>query len=106
MIPNSERLKKGHLTLQVDYACGYFGSPGIDLAYLLYTSCAIEVGERDRDLLIQYYHSCLSDMLQKLEYPKKHPTLTDIHVGYLRKGIIGVIFSTYLIPLRLSNTIS
>ncbi|XP_058063032.1 uncharacterized protein LOC131212952 [Anopheles bellator] len=85
----------------VDYATGFFGSPAIDLSYLLFTSAANDVTVDDFDLLLQYYHSELVDALVKLKYTKRIPTLLDIQIEMLRKGHNGVMFSTFLIPLRL-----
>ena len=85
----------------VDYSIGFFGSPGIDLSFLLFISCDSSVKEREWDILIQDYHTELVSSLKKLHYPRKIPTLTDIHIEILRKGIIGVMYSTFLIPLRL-----
>uniref|UniRef100_A0A182N4H1 CHK domain-containing protein n=1 Tax=Anopheles dirus TaxID=7168 RepID=A0A182N4H1_9DIPT len=85
----------------VDYATGFFGSPAIDLSYLLYTSAANDVTVEDFDLLLQHYHAELVDTLAKLKYGKRMPTLLDIQVEMLRKGHNGVMFTTFLIPLRL-----
>uniref|UniRef100_A0A8W7PPC6 CHK kinase-like domain-containing protein n=1 Tax=Anopheles coluzzii TaxID=1518534 RepID=A0A8W7PPC6_ANOCL len=85
----------------VDYATGFFGSPAIDLSYLLFTSASNDVTVEDFDLLLQHYHGELVDTLTKLKYAKRVPTLLDIQVEMLRKGHNGVMFSTFLIPLRL-----
>ncbi|XP_055605522.1 uncharacterized protein LOC129753701 [Uranotaenia lowii] len=85
----------------VDYAVGFFGSPAIDLSYLLFTSSADEVTTDQFDLLLQKYHSHLIDCLEKLGYSKKLPSLIDIQVEMLRKGFVGIMFATFLIPLRL-----
>ncbi|ETN60248.1 Juvenile hormone-inducible protein [Anopheles darlingi] len=87
--------------LLVDYATGFFGSPAIDLSYLLFTSAANDVTVDDFDLLLQHYHAELVDTLTKLKYGKRIPTLLDIQIEMLRKGHNGVMFSTFLIPLRL-----
>ncbi|KFB37117.1 AGAP003766-PA-like protein [Anopheles sinensis] len=85
----------------VDFATGFFGSPAIDLSYLLFTSATNDVTVEDFDLLLQHYHGELVDTLTKLKYSKPIPTLLDIQVEMLRKGHNGVMFSTFLIPLRL-----
>ncbi|XP_001648774.2 uncharacterized protein LOC5564428 [Aedes aegypti] len=88
-------------SILVDYAVGFFGSPAIDLSYLLFTSSSDDVTTEQFDLLIQYYHSELVDCLAKLNYSKPMPTLLDIQVEMLRKGFVGIMFVTFLIPLRL-----
>ncbi|XP_058448690.1 uncharacterized protein LOC131428663 [Malaya genurostris] len=87
----------------VDYAVGFFGSPAIDLSYLLFTSSSDDVTTDQFDLLLQHYHSELVDCLTKLGYSKKMPTLIDIQVEMLRKGFAGIMFVTFLIPLRLNE---
>lgn len=88
-------------SILVDYAIGFFGSPAIDLSYLLFTSSSNDVTTEQFDLLLQYYHSELVDCLVKLKYIKPLPTLLDIQVEMLRKGFVGVMYVTFLIPLRL-----
>jgi thiamine kinase-like enzyme len=85
----------------VDYAVGYFGSPAIDLCYLFATSCVEELQERDFDQLLQYYHVELVSSLQKLNYKKRIPTLTDLQIEILKKGMVGVIYSMFLVALLL-----
>ncbi|XP_055641323.1 uncharacterized protein LOC129778453 [Toxorhynchites rutilus septentrionalis] len=88
-------------SILVDYAVGFFGSPAIDLSYLLFTSSCNDVTTDQFDLLLQFYHSQLVDCLMKLGYTKTLPTLLDIQVDMLRKGFVGIMFATFLIPLRL-----
>ncbi|XP_055544366.1 uncharacterized protein LOC129729654 [Wyeomyia smithii] len=85
----------------VDYAVGFFGSPAIDLSYLLFTSSSDDITTEQFDLLLQHYHSELVDCLKKLNYTKQIPSLLDNHVEMLRKGFVGVMYVTFLIPLRL-----
>lgn len=73
----------------VDYSIGYFGSPGIDLSYLLFGSTCDEIQEKEFDLLIQDYHTELVSVLTKLGYKKKLPSVIDLQIEVLRKGLIG-----------------
>jgi Ecdysteroid kinase-like family len=84
----------------IDYAVGFFGSPAIDLSYLLFTSCANELRGHDFDILIQYYHAELSAVLRKLNYPEPRPTLLEIHIEMMKKGIVGLIFAMLINALR------
>ncbi|XP_039429593.1 uncharacterized protein LOC120413008 [Culex pipiens pallens] len=84
----------------VDFAISYFGSPAIDLSFLLFTSSADDVTEEQFDLLLQSYHQSLLGTLNQLGYSQKLPTLLDIQEDMLRKGFIGVMYSTFLLPLR------
>jgi hypothetical protein len=85
----------------VDYALGYFGSPAIDLSYFFCTSTMEQLKERDFDQLLQHYHEELVLSLQKLDYKKRIPTLTDLQVELLKKGMVGVIYSMFLVALLL-----
>ena len=85
----------------VDYSVGFYGSPGIDLSYLLFTSNAETNGEAEWDELLRVYHSELVATLKKLGYQGTVPSLLDIYVEYLRRSYYGLMISTFLIPLRL-----
>lgn len=85
----------------VDYAVGYYGSPGIDLSYLLFTSNAETNTEDDWDALLRLYHTELVANLKKLGYIGKLPSLLDIYIEYLRKSYYGMMISLFVIPLRL-----
>lgn len=66
------------------------GPASLDIIYHLYTSSNENMRDRDWDLLVQHYHSELATTLRKLNYSKKIPTLTDIHIDILQKGITCV----------------
>ncbi|KXJ79006.1 hypothetical protein RP20_CCG002641 [Aedes albopictus] len=85
----------------VDFAIGFFGSPAMDLSYLLFTSSADDVTTDQFDELLQYYHTQFVDTLVKLGYGRPIPTLNDIQVEMLRKGFLGVMHVPLLLPLRL-----
>lgn len=84
----------------VDFAISYFGSPAIDLSFLLFTSSADDVNEEQFDHVLQIYHQSLLETLNQLGYSRKLPTLLDIQEDMLRKGFIGVMYATFLLPLR------
>lgn len=85
----------------VDYATGFYGSPGIDLSYLLFTSNTETNTEADWDELLRVYHTELVANLTKFGYMGRIPTLIDIYIEYLRKSYYGLMISMFLIPLRL-----
>lgn len=85
----------------VDYSVGYFGSPAIDLCYFLYSSTADSIKENDFDLLVHDYTIELQANLKKFGYSRKIPSITDIQIEIMKKGYVGVIFTSFLIPLRL-----
>lgn len=93
--------KKPDDAIFVDYAVGFYGSPAIDLSYFLCSSGLETTNDSEWDLLIQIYHTELAGCLKKLGYAKKIPSLVDIQLAFLKKGFLGVMFSTFLIALRL-----
>lgn len=89
--------------LQVDYTVGCLTSPGKDLTYLLFTSSSSSVRESEWDLLIQYYHEKLSLMLNKLDYPRRIPTLNDIQVSFIQRGTLSALYGFFITGLRFGN---
>lgn len=67
---------------------------------LLYGSSHISVTQADWDALIQHYHTELSRTLKQLKYPKRIPSLSDIHVAMLNRGFHITLISMYIIGLR------
>lgn len=81
----------------------YFGSPGIDLSYLLFTSSSADIKDYEIDTLLQFYHQNLHANLIKLNYKLPIPTLIQIHNCFSKCGVIGFMYSTLLLPLRFAN---
>lgn len=84
----------------LDFQISFYGCPAMDLSYLLYTSSADDVQEKEWDQLLMLYHRELVSSLEKFEYPKRLPTLSDIHKGMLTKGFLGCLFSFLLVGVR------
>ncbi|KAG5684036.1 hypothetical protein PVAND_013289 [Polypedilum vanderplanki] len=84
----------------VDFGLTYFGSPGLDLAYVLFTSASNEITDYQFDTLIQHYHSTLYKTLILLNYARPIPSLIQIHNHFMKRGIIGVLYAFLLLPMR------
>lgn len=67
---------------------------------LLYGSSHSKVTLHDWDALVQHYHTELSRILKLLTYPRRIPTLTDIHVAMQTSGFHSILLSLYIIGLR------
>lgn len=91
--------------IMVDYQLGYVGSPGLDLAYTLFTSSAEDLRDRDWDFLLQHYHHVLKTTLLKLNYVKPIPTLTDIHCHFLRRGLGSIALSIIVYGARILENV-
>lgn len=85
----------------VDFALGYHGSAALDLIYFLFSSNVAEHREEQWDRLMRIYHEELVEVLTKLGYKKKIPSLLDIYVDCIRRAHFALLTATFLIPLRL-----
>lgn len=91
---------------QVDFGLSYFGSPAIDLAYLLFTSSSDDVKDFEIDILLQHYHRELHANLIKFHFTLPIPSLIQIHNSFLKCGVIGFMYSCLLLPLRFADSTS
>lgn len=82
----------------------YFGSPAIDLSYLLFTSSSDDIKDYEIDVLLQLYHKKLHESLMKMNYTLPIPSLIQIHNYFLRCGVVGVLYSSLLLPMRFSKS--
>lgn len=90
----------------MDFGLSYFGSPGIDLSYLLFTSSSDDIRDYEIDILLQFYHQQLHANLIKLNYSLPIPTLIEIHSCFLKCGVIGFMYSCLLLPMRFADASS
>lgn len=79
----------------------YWGSPILDVAYLLFTSSAQAIAAREWDDLIEYYFSELISMLQLLECNSICPSKEQLHDQFRKRAIYGAAFSLFTLPLRM-----
>lgn len=77
--------------LLVDYQMCVWSSPAIDLLYFIVGSPTIDIKVNEFDTLVHHYYTILVQTLKKLKYQKKIPSLTDLHVDILRRGIFGLM---------------
>ncbi|XP_017477767.1 PREDICTED: uncharacterized protein LOC108367624 [Rhagoletis zephyria] len=77
-------------TYFVDFQCTRYGSPAHDLYNLLLSSTQYEIKLKHFEYFIKYYHDQLVECLKLLNYPKKLPTLKDIHIAMYKYGIWGI----------------
>ncbi|XP_075148815.1 uncharacterized protein LOC142222522 [Haematobia irritans] len=73
-------------TYFVDYQIPCYNSPTLDLWYFILSSCTYEIKLKEFDYMISYYHKHLEDNLKLLKYPKKIPSLKDIHYMLYENG--------------------
>lgn len=83
-----------------DYQVSFSGPAVIDIANTLYTSSHVSLRDHDYDQLVQVYHRTLSETLSKLKYTKPTPTLNDIQVQLLRRGICQSLMGLFGVAAR------
>lgn len=76
-------------TVLIDYQMVNYGSPAKDLLYFLLSSTAHDLKVKEFNYLIKFYHENLVKNLALLKYPKKLPTLKEIHCAIIKYGIWG-----------------
>ncbi|XP_067633509.1 uncharacterized protein [Eurosta solidaginis] len=84
--------REGNLedTLLIDYQMINYGSPAKDLLYFLLSSTSYDVKLKHFDYFIRFYHENLVKNLKLLKYPKKLPTLKEMHIAVLKYSIWGI----------------
>uniref|UniRef100_A0A1L8DZE5 Putative ecdysteroid kinase n=1 Tax=Nyssomyia neivai TaxID=330878 RepID=A0A1L8DZE5_9DIPT len=79
-------------TMFLDFQTCFWGSPAIDLIYILYgiggTECRARRGE-----ILSIYHKTLSDYLKRLGCMRKPPTVLDLNIEMLKMGTIELLWS-------------
>lgn len=85
--------------LFIDFQMPFFGSPGIDLNFLLYGSLNEETRMSGVKKLLRVYYETLSETLKALQYSKKVPTFHDIHIKVLKSGYNSVLAAFCVVPL-------
>ncbi|XP_011186984.2 uncharacterized protein LOC105214965 [Zeugodacus cucurbitae] len=77
-------------TCFVDFQCSRYSSPAHDLYNILLSSTCFEIKLKYFDYFVKYYHDNLAENLKLLKYPKKLPTLKDIHIALYKHGRFGL----------------
>ncbi|GAB0088786.1 LOC111597534 [Sergentomyia squamirostris] len=93
-IKNGENVEK---TIFLDYQMCFWGSPVIDLIYVLY-AIGDEVSRKRRKEIVLIYQRSLSEYLSRLGCSKKPPTLMDLNIDMLQKGTIEILWLVCFLP--------
>lgn len=81
----------------------YWGSPILDVVYLLFTSSSGAINAQDWDALIEYYFGELVSTMQLLECNALCPSNEQFHRQFRARAIHGVAFSLFSVPMRLMD---
>lgn len=75
-----------------------WGSPTIDLLYLLYMVTSHETRNQHRNDLIHDYYNEFVKALREIGYMHKPPGMLDLNVELLRNGFLEVIIAVCFMP--------
>lgn len=81
-------------TVFIDFQYCKYGTPAQDLYYFLLSSAEHDLKVDKFDFFIKVYHEKLVENLELLDYPKKSPSLIDIHIALFRHGTWAIITTT------------
>lgn len=76
-------------TAMIDFQLCHWGSPAIDLLYVLYLVVSRDVMNAHRDRLVREYHQCFVEYLSGLGHQGWVPSLKDLHSELQKKAFLG-----------------
>lgn len=80
----------------------YFGSPILDVSYLLFTSSNGMITCDEFDQLFDYYCDQLIAVMRKLDLPaSKVPSKANLQMEFNERGAYGAFFSLFTVPMRI-----
>lgn len=89
--------------LFIDFQLSFWGTPAVDLLYLLYLVSHKQARDEHRQELIYYYHQKFVDALEKMGYVGSVPTLLDLNNDLLRAGFLEVVIVVCFIPFLFAD---
>ncbi|XP_058447894.1 uncharacterized protein LOC131428187 [Malaya genurostris] len=84
--------------LFIDFQLSFWGTPAIDLFYLLYLVCDKETRENHKQELIYYYYQQFTETLRNIGNMSTAPSLFDINSDLLKCGFLEVIIAICFVP--------
>uniref|UniRef100_A0A1B0C983 Putative ecdysteroid kinase n=1 Tax=Lutzomyia longipalpis TaxID=7200 RepID=A0A1B0C983_LUTLO len=93
-IKNKDDLEK---TMFLDFQICFWGSPAVDLIYILYSIGDTDTRKR-RGEMLRIYHEALTEYLNRLGCLKKPPSLLQLNIEMLQRGPMEVFWSTCIFP--------
>jgi len=82
----------------VDYQFCVWGTPAIDLFYVLYLVASSEVRQRFKRELITYYYNEFTKTLKNIGHLAKPPSMLDLQIQLQQSGFLEVIIAVCLLP--------
>lgn len=90
-------------SMLIDYQCCHWGTPAIDVLYLL--DLIVDNGTKTahRNKILYEYHLQFATVLGKLGYMGKIPSLVDLQMELLRKGFLEVMHVAVFEKFKFEN---
>ncbi|GAB0088784.1 LOC111597534 [Sergentomyia squamirostris] len=82
----------------LDYQISFWGSPAVDLIYVLYAISDYDARER-RGEILSTYHEAFCNYLSRLGCLKKPFSLLELNIEILKKGAMEIFWSCCLMPM-------
>ncbi|GAB0088788.1 uncharacterized protein DMENIID0001_032520 [Sergentomyia squamirostris] len=83
----------------IDFQISFWGTPAIDLAYVMYCNASSETRTNHRDDLIKIYHERFCEVLNQLGCLKSPPSLLDLHVEILKHGFLEILLAVQFMAM-------
>lgn len=87
----------------IDFQLSFWGTPAVDLYYLLYLVCNKEARDNHRQEIICHYYKKLVETLDKFGHMGTVPTLLDINNELLKAGFLEVVIVVCFIPFLFAD---
>lgn len=83
---------------KLDFQLTKWGSPSIDIFYLLYMVASQETRENHRDEIVQHYYNEFVKALKNIGFMSKPPGALDLNVELLKNGFLEVVITVCFLP--------
>jgi Ecdysteroid kinase-like family len=85
-------------SFQLDFQLTKWGSPCIDIFYLLYMVASEEARENHRDEIIAHYYNEFIAALKDIGFMSKPPGILELNLELLKNGFMEVVIAVCFLP--------
>lgn len=89
----------------IDFQQSVYTSPALDLLSLIFTSAKTETKLKNFEFFVKSYHEQLVLALTTLKYCKNIPTLKELYLDVLDRGLLGVWHGFAVLPTCLAENV-
>ncbi|XP_014278707.1 uncharacterized protein [Halyomorpha halys] len=82
----------------LDFQLVHYGSPCIDLTYMLHLAVEPSVRRKNYDLILRTYHNALVNTLDKYRFQGKKPDINEIRDGMEKHSFFGLVLTLSWYP--------